>query len=61
MVFSSEHVETKEITVKLLKIIADINVLSGTQLTVKQQDLASPCYIYQPRPCSMASNMTEAV
>ena len=35
----------RKITVKLLKIIAGVNVLWGTKLTVKRQDLASPCYI----------------
>ena len=38
----SEHVEAKEITVKLLKIN---NTLSGTKLTVKRQKLAPLCNI----------------
>ena len=33
IIFYLEHVETKAITVKLIKII---NILSGTQLTIKQ-------------------------
>ena len=38
--FSSEHVETKEITVRVLKIIKHT---SGTQPIVKNSDFASPC------------------
>ena len=42
IIFYSEHVETKEITMKLLKIKG---ILSGTQLTVKQYNFASKCNI----------------
>ena len=38
-----EHIKAKKITVKLLKIKG--HILSGTQLTVKKQDFASPCNI----------------
>ena len=39
----SERFETKEIAVKLLTEI--INILSGTHVTMRQGDLASPCNI----------------
>jgi len=44
-------VETKKITVKLLKT----NILPGTQVTVKQKDFTSPCNI----KVLMALKMTE--
>ena len=43
MIFYSEHVKTNEMTVKPQK--KQLNILSGTQLTVKQEDFASPCDI----------------
>ena len=41
IIFDSEHVESKQITVKLLKITN----FQKTQLTEKQYDFASPCNI----------------
>ena len=43
--FYSEHVETKEIIMKLLKIIVTAHILSVTQPTVKQLDFISLCNI----------------